>query len=236
MARNVELKPDFMSVSSAGTSHGLSLIINIEQFRYVYCTSHTAGLQVFVHPRDEYPYSGELHGFSVPPGFETQVAISLTSTKLMDPPYGQCGGRAIHDPYIIPCTPNTSNSTADQSDDVMQSMMKCPWPITRCTRQRCLDEYEALYKNERCGCKADHLPGGDIKVCNLNELFNCLLRVTDQFAMIKNAVCDCPVECDRVQSLQYTTKLSRSYFPANQYLLIPGVSQETKFLKLIVLL
>ena len=61
-------------------------------------------------------------------------------------------------------------------------------------------------------------------MCNLNELFNCLLKVTDQFAMIKNAVCDCPVECDRVQ---YTTKLSRSYFPADQYLQIPGVSQET---------
>ena len=219
------------SVNSAGTSHGLSLIINIEQFSYMYYTSHTAGLQVFVHPRDEYPYSGELHGFSVPPGFETQVAISLTNTKLMDPPYGQCGGRAIHDPYIIPCTPaqssnttmtNSSNSTADQSDDRMQ--LKCPRPITRYTRQRCLDECEALYQNERCGCKADYLPGGDIRVCNLNELFNCLLKVTDQFAMIRNTVCDCPVECDRVQ---YTTKLSRSYFPAYRYPLVRGVSQGT---------
>ena len=219
------------SVSGAGTSHGLSLIINIEQFSYMYYTSHTAGLQVFVHPRDEYPYSGELHGFSVPPGFETQVAISLTNTKLMDPPYGQCGGRAIHDPYIIPCTPaqssnttmtNSSNSTADQSDDRMQ--LKCPRPITRYTRQRCLDECEALYQNERCGCKADYLPGGDIRVCNLNELFNCLLKVTDQFAMIRNTVCDCPVECDRVQ---YTTKLSRSYFPTYRYPLVRGVSQGT---------
>ena len=87
------------SVSSAGTSHGLSLIINIEQFRYMYYTSHTTGLQVFVHPRDEYPYSGELHGFSIPPGFETQVAISLT--KLMDPPYGQCGGRQSMIPTLF---------------------------------------------------------------------------------------------------------------------------------------
>ena len=92
------------SVSSAGTSHGLSLVINVEQLRYMYYTSHTAGLQVFVHPQDEYPYSGEFHGFSVSPGFETQVAISLTNIKLMEPPYGQCGDRSIHDPYIIPCT------------------------------------------------------------------------------------------------------------------------------------
>ena len=218
------------SVSSAGTSHGLSLVINVEQLRYMYYTSHTAGLQVFVHPQDEYPYSGEFHGFSVSPGFETQVAISLTNTKLMEPPYGQCGDKPIHDPYIIPCTTaqssdstmtNSSNSTAD--DDMIQSMMKCPQPIKRYTRQRCLDECEALYQERRCGCKADYLPGGDIRVCNLNELFNCLLEVTDQFAEMKNILCDCPVECNRVR---YNTKLSSSYFPAIRYPLVEGVSQQ----------
>ena len=77
------------NISSAGRSHGLELILDIWQQDYLYYTSHTAGLQVFVHPQDEYPYSGEFHGFSVPPGFETQVAVSLTNTKLMEPPYGQ---------------------------------------------------------------------------------------------------------------------------------------------------
>ena len=206
------------TVSSAGTSHGLSLVVDIDQSNYMYYTSHTAGLQVFVHPQDEYPYSGEFFGFSISPGYETQVAISLTNTKLMEPPYGQCGNRPIHDPYIFPCTTaqsshstisNSSNSTAD---DVMQS--KCPQPIIRYTRQRCLDECEALYQYRRCGCKADYLPGADIRVCNLNELFNCLLEVTDEFAEMKNTVCDCSVECERVQ---YNTKLSRSYFPAYQY-------------------
>ena len=207
------------NISNAGTSHGLSLLINIEQLRYMYYTSHTAGLQVFVHPQDEYPYSGEVGGFSVPPGFETQVAISLTNTKLLDPPYGQCGNRPIHDPYIYPCTVTNSNST----DSVMESMMKCPQSITRYTRQRCLDECEALYQNRRCGCKADYLPGADIRVCNLNELFSCLLNATDQFTMIKNSLCDCPVECDRVH---YATKLSRSYFPAYRYPLVSDVPQQ----------
>ena len=209
------------NISSAGTSHGLSLIINIEQLRYMYYTSHTAGLQVFVHPQDEYPYSGEFHGFSVAPGFETQVAISLTNTTLLEPPYGQCGERPIHDPNIFPCTAAQSsnitmtNITTDDysDDDTMQSLMRCPRPIKRYTRQRCLDECEALYQNRRCGCKADYLPGGDIRACNLNELFNCLLQVTDQFAEVKNSVCDCPVECHRVQ---YNTKLSKSYFPAHR--------------------
>ena len=213
------------TITRAGTSHGLSLIINIEQSRYMYYTSHTAGLQVFVHPQDEYPYSGEFHGFSVPPGFETQVAISLTDTKLLEPPYGQCGDRPIHDTNIFPCTAaQSSNSTTTNSttDDMMQSVMRCPRPIKRYTRQRCLDECEALYQNRRCGCKADYLPG-DIRVCNLNELFNCLLNVTDQFAEVKNSVCDCPVECRRVQ---YNTRLSRSYLPAYRYPLINGISQE----------
>ena len=222
------------SVSSAGTSHGLSLVIDIEQHRYMYYTSHTAGLQVFVHPQDEYPYSGEYHGFSVSPGFETQVAISLTNTELKEPPYGQCGERSIHDSRIIPCTStpaqlsdttvtNSSNSTGASDDDTMQSMMKCPQPIKRYTRQRCLDECEALYQNRECGCKADYLPGADIRVCNLNELFNCLLKVTDQFATMKNTLCDCPVECNRVQ---YNTKLSSSYFPAIRYPLVSGASQQ----------
>lgn len=61
-------------------------------------------------------------------------------------------------------------------------------------------------------------------MCNLNELFNCLLEVTDQFVAIKNAICDCPVECERIR---YDTKLSRSYFPAHQYLQLSDTSQET---------
>ena len=205
-------------LSNAGRSHGLELILDIWQSDYLYYTSHTAGLQVFIHPQDEYPYSGEFQGFSIPPGFETQVAISLTNTKLMEPPYGQCGNRPIHDPYIFPCTTTqSSNSTISNSsnataDDVMQS--KCPQPIIRYTRQRCLDECEALYQYRRCGCKADYLPAADIRVCNLNELFNCLLEVTDEFAVMKNTVCDCPLECNQKK---YDTRISQSYFPALAY-------------------
>ena len=206
------------SVSSAGTSHGLSLVIDIEQHRYMYYTSHTAGLQVFVHPQDEYPYSGEYHGFSVSPGFETQVAISLTNTKLMEPPYGQCGDRSIHDPYIFPCNAAWSSNNVTNS---LNSTAECPQQIKHYTRQRCLDECEALYQNRECGCKADYLPGADIRVCNLNELFNCLLEATDQFAVMKNTFCNCPVECNRVR---YSTRLSSSYFPAKYYRpLVEGV-------------
>ena len=100
--------------------------------------------------------------------------------------------------------------------------MKCPQPIKRYTRQRCLDECEALYQERRCGCKADYLPGGDIRVCNLSKLLNCLLEATDQFAEMKNILCDCPVECNRVQ---YNTKLSSSYFPASQYPLVEDIPQ-----------
>ena len=209
-------------VSNAGRSHGLELILDIWQGDYLYYTSHTAGIQVFIHPRDEYPYSGEFHGFSVPPGFETQVAISLTNTTLLEPPYGQCSDGLIHDPNIFPCTSAQSSNitmtnitTDDYSDDgTMQSLMRCPPPIKRYTRQRCLDECEALYQNRRCGCKADYLPGGDIRVCNLNELFNCLLQVTDQFAEVKNSVCDCPLECNQKR---YDMRISQSYFPALSY-------------------
>ncbi|XP_065920776.1 acid-sensing ion channel 2-like [Dysidea avara] len=207
------------NVTGAGTSHSLFLMIDIEQYSYMYYTSHTAGLQVFIHPQDEYPYSGEFHGFSVPPGFETQVAISLTNTKLMEPPYGQCGDRPINNPHILPCKMSASSTEDDDmnttnSTDHEETMMDCPPPIRRYTRQRCLDECEAIYQNEACGCKADYLPGDNISVCDLNMLFGCLLNVTEQFAQIKNSLCDCPIECNRVQ---YKTKLSQSYFPAYQY-------------------
>ena len=232
---------EVQNLSSAGRSHGLELLLNIwQQDDYLYYTSHTAGLQVFVHPRDEYPYSGEFHGFSVSPGFETQVAISLTNTKLMEPPYGQCVDGSIHDPYIIPCTStpaqpsdttvtHSSNSTADsEDDDMMQSMVKCPQPIKRYTRQRCLDECEALYQNRECGCKADYLPGADIRVCNLNELFNCLLEVIDQFATMKNTLCDCPLECNQ---RRYDTRISQSFFPALRYTRYPDDLEHSQYLR-----
>ena len=229
---------EVQNLSSAGRSHGLELILDIWQQYYLYFTSHTAGLQVFIHPRDEYPYSGEFNGFSVSPGFETQVAISLTNTKLMEPPYGQCGDRSINDPHIISCTStpvqssnstvtNSSNSTADSDDDMTQSMMNCPQPIKRYTRQRCMDECEALYQNRRCGCKADYLPGADIRVCNLNELFNCLLEATDQFAVMKNTLCDCPLECNQKR---YDTRISQSFYPALQYTTYPNYLPDSAYL------
>ena len=207
------------NVTGSGTSHTLFLIADIEQHNYMYYTSHTAGIQVFIHPQDEYPYSGELNGFSVPPGFETQVAISFTNTKLMEPPYGQCGDRTINDPYILPCKISTS-STEDDDMNLTNSthhesaMMDCPLPVTRYTRQRCLDECEANYQHKMCGCKADYLPGANITVCDLNKLFDCLINVIEQFGLIKKSLCDCLIECNRVQ---YKTKLSKSYFPANRY-------------------
>jgi len=217
------------NVSNAGRLHGLELILDVWQGDYLYNTSHTAGIQVFVHPQDEYPYSGEFHGFSVPPGFETQIAISQTNTKLMEPPYGQCGNGMIDDHYILPCKASTSfiedydmninlnddeNSTNSTANKSVPNTMDCPPPIRRYTRQRCLDECEAIYQNKMCGCKADYLPGANISVCDLNMLFGCLLNVTEQFALIKNKFCDCPLEC---YQKRYDTRISQSYFPAYQY-------------------
>ncbi|XP_065883086.1 acid-sensing ion channel 1C-like [Dysidea avara] len=206
------------NISSAGRSHGLELILDVWQFRYLYFTSHTAGFQVFIHPQDEYPYSGEFHGFSIPPGFETQVAISQTNTKLMEPPYGQCEDGPINDLYIQP--PITTSSTEDNdmnmtnsSTEKVVNTMNCPQRINRYTRQRCFDECEAIYQNKMCGCKADYLPG-NISVCDLNMLFECLLNVTDHFAHIKNKLCVCPLECNQKR---YDTRISQSYFPAIQY-------------------
>ena len=211
------------NVSSAGPSHGLELILDIIQYDYLYFTSHTAGIQMFIHPQDEYPYSGEHRGFSVPPGFETQVAISLTNTKLMEPPYGQCGNRPINDPYILPCKIATT-FTEDDDDDANRSSStdheetvidsRCPPPIRRYTRKRCLGECEALYQNKICGCKADYLPGANINECDLNMLFGCLLNVTERFPLIRKKLCDCPLECNQKR---YDTRISQSYFPADRY-------------------
>jgi len=127
--------------------------------------------------------------------------------------------RPINDPHILPCEISTSSTEDDDmnttnSTDHEGTMMDCPSPIRRYTRQRCLDECEAIYQNEMCGCKADYLPGANISVCDLNMLFGCLLNVTDNFTQIKNSLCDCPLECNQ---RRYETRISQSYFPAIQY-------------------
>ena len=188
------------NVSSSGRSHGLELILDIRQ---IICLSPATLLVyrcLYIHEmsiliQESYMASPSLQDLK----HRWQY---LSHAKLMDPPYGQCGGRQSMIPTLFLVLQILQIL---QLTNQMQSMMKCPWPITRCTHQRCLDECEALYQNERCGCKADHLPGGDIR---------CLLKVTDQFAMIKNAVCDCPLECDQIR---YNTRTSQSYFPAISY-------------------
>ena len=81
---------------------------------------------------------------------------------------------------------NSSNSTADSDDDMMKVHSQSNVTLVK----RCLDKCEALYQNRSVAVKL--ITYQELtSVCNLNELLNCLLEVTDQFAVMKNTLCEC---------------------------------------------
>ncbi|XP_071847450.1 acid-sensing ion channel 1C-like [Apostichopus japonicus] len=74
------------SVTRAGSSYGLQLRINIEQHKYSFSEFTGAGLRVLVHSHGERPLV-KMAGFSVAPGFATDVAIKRSSIWNLQAPY-----------------------------------------------------------------------------------------------------------------------------------------------------
>ncbi|KAJ8031711.1 Acid-sensing ion channel 4-A [Holothuria leucospilota] len=74
------------TVSSPGSSYGLRLRIDIQQELYSFSEFSGAGLKVLVHPSNELPLV-KMQGFSVPPGFQTEISMKYIEITNLPHPY-----------------------------------------------------------------------------------------------------------------------------------------------------
>ncbi|XP_013397928.1 acid-sensing ion channel 1 [Lingula anatina] len=130
-----------------GSTFGLKLILNAEQYNYL-ATTHSAGFTVLLHHPDDVPYIENL-GFQVAPGESISVGISQTKVTNLPSPYGNCAEKnlAYYDSYstlncIAECT---LNFTMDNCGCRAYYMINVPG-VPECSPTQwweCLDELRA---------------------------------------------------------------------------------------------
>ncbi|XP_072050088.1 acid-sensing ion channel 4-A-like [Amphiura filiformis] len=84
-----------LQVKRPGSTNGLAMMINIEQDLYTYGENTAAGLKVLLHPPGQFPLVKEL-GFSVSPGYETDVSVRYNSITNLPHPYpSNCSAKQL---------------------------------------------------------------------------------------------------------------------------------------------
>ncbi|XP_038070320.1 acid-sensing ion channel 1C-like isoform X2 [Patiria miniata] len=149
----------------AGKGHGLSLMLDAQQYLYYYSSKSlqvSAGFIVAVHNQSDVPQVDSL-GVGVAPGTEVRIGLKRTEAINLEPPYGECGSKELK--YFSSYTKNTC-------------------------RQECLIDYVL----EACGCVEPYMDvSGDLPVCNPAKVFSCVFVATDSFN--REGTCECPIPC-----------------------------------------
>ncbi|XP_072039615.1 acid-sensing ion channel 1-like [Amphiura filiformis] len=161
-------KNDVLTVNQAGSGYGLHLRLNAEQHEYTSTENPGAGFKVYLHPRGVRPLVKEL-GFSVSPGFETAVSVSVTQVNNLPHPYSKC-------------RPSTESLNFSETYTV----------------PGCIQECKEMFVIDICKCKEFRYQG-NATPCDLKTANECIGDAEDKFIKEnKNAECDCPKSCDGV--------------------------------------
>ncbi|XP_054092794.1 epithelial sodium channel subunit delta [Callithrix jacchus] len=79
-----------------GITHGIGLVLRVEQQAHLPLLSTQAGIKVMVHSHNHMPFL-EHHSFSIRPGTETTISIREDEVHRLGDPYGHCtaGGEGV---------------------------------------------------------------------------------------------------------------------------------------------
>ncbi|XP_074652780.1 degenerin-like protein del-10 [Tubulanus polymorphus] len=154
-------------VTEAGTEHGLRLVVNVEQYEYMYGPHDSAGLKVLLHDKKEVPLVYEL-GQGLSTATHTYIGIKLLVMTHLGEPYGICNH-----------TQSRSFYYEKYSDSGCK--MSCMMSV-----------YEQV-----CGCRLSFMPHkhGFPRQCTLREQFECGSKAKDEFTRSEHTRCRCPVPC-----------------------------------------
>ncbi|XP_055116869.1 amiloride-sensitive sodium channel subunit delta [Symphalangus syndactylus] len=72
-----------------GITHGVGLVLRVEQQPHLPLLSTRAGIKVMVHGRNHTPFLGH-HSFSIRPGTEATISIREDEVHRLGSPYGHC--------------------------------------------------------------------------------------------------------------------------------------------------
>ncbi|XP_041474692.1 acid-sensing ion channel 4-A-like [Lytechinus variegatus] len=158
-----------LKVKTPGVSHGLKLILDVQQSDYYHNDRHSplaAGFQLqALDSQTNIPQVNE-YGIAVGPGTMTLIGLTVHETHNLPPPHGKCGSKKLR--YY----------------DVYKTSL-------------CRLECQTAFVIKECNCRAPHMPGPE-RECNPLEIV-CMNKAMEKFYTMSSATeCSCPVPCDVV--------------------------------------
>ncbi|EDV23148.1 uncharacterized protein TRIADDRAFT_58139 [Trichoplax adhaerens] len=153
-----------------GAAHGLSLILNIEQYKYtpeLMVGAPNVGIRCSIHYYKSLPRM-ESQGIAIPPGAHAYAAIPGTEvTNYQKKPWGQCGEKKLkYYKYY--------------------------------SMSACLHEDETLFAETTCQCRDPRLPGNE-KACTPIQMLECLIPAMSRYREQDRNLSSCPEVCERVE-------------------------------------
>ncbi|XP_030852448.1 acid-sensing ion channel 4-B-like [Strongylocentrotus purpuratus] len=158
-----------LQVRSPGATHGLEVILDVEQWNYYHQDSLpsriSAGFQLQAFDSKTSTPQVNDYGIAVGPGTKTRVGVTVHETHNIPPPHGKCGTKKLkyHDGYKV---------------------------------SLCQLECKTDFLVAACNCRAPYMAGPD-RECNPLEIV-CMNNAMEDFNSKATAACPCPRPCDVV--------------------------------------
>ncbi|CAD5112318.1 DgyrCDS1544 [Dimorphilus gyrociliatus] len=85
---------NILTTTKTGSSSGLTLILNVEEYEYMKGPQNDAGVKMFLHNANEVPFVRDL-GFAAAPGLHSLVSVQYSENVGLPDPWGVCGTKPL---------------------------------------------------------------------------------------------------------------------------------------------
>ncbi|XP_063955181.1 acid-sensing ion channel 2-like [Lytechinus pictus] len=153
-----EQYPEDLMIDAAGYTSGLHVTMDVDQDNYYYSeeSRYNAGFFVYLFSKGTFPHVRDL-GFSISPGFATQVGMDVRKVTNLPPPRGNCSDATMK--YFQRY--GYAECRMECATDYVVQMCGCkmafmPGPFRECNpveHLRCaIHQYEKTLEGENCSC------------------------------------------------------------------------------------
>ncbi|XP_071082915.1 acid-sensing ion channel 1-like [Haliotis cracherodii] len=169
---------------SSSVGQALTFHVIIELTSTVSSIGLRDGIQIALHPNNEYPFPDVKEAHFIPANSSCIVKFEKTTRHSLGPPYkDMLGGRCLPD------------QQADQ-----WSLYRYPHYSQKACQRECLVNYTSA----QCGCRF-YLDRGCEDLCSASQTWQCLENSGQDFYGNESSRCDCPSRCTRVEYETYVS-------------------------------
>ncbi|ELT93614.1 hypothetical protein CAPTEDRAFT_211309 [Capitella teleta] len=188
-----QFSPEMSSISQTGSSSGLAMMLNVEEYEYMAGPHSAAGLKILLMGENEVPFVEDF-GDNLPTGLDSFIAVNPVQKVHLPEPHTQC---------VVSDTYSQSKCYGDCRSHHAAEQCGC---LDHYMNDDHHDEARPHRGSPEESSIIEHYP-----TCTLEEYRSCIWGALDTFNMQKQ--CECPIACKDTtfqSTITYAVNPSRS--------------------------